>query len=326
MKFKWLGNLFVANRGLKLVSLLIALALWVRVVGFENSQEQYKAVLELVNLPKELVLVGTIPDSVSVRLLGPRAVMAGIDKEALRVTVDLTGMREGLAAYEVLPARMSLPRGVAVTQLSPSTIALQADRKIKKRLPVVPRLLGPPAEGFSISGVAVDPPSVEVEGPEKLFKGVREIPTEVVEVAGLAGSLERSVLLSPSDPAFRPVSGNSVTLTVKVKELTGERSYVGVAVKTPGPDHSVRPQAVEVRLGGNLSVLSKIAAKDIEVRASVPQKGRAVSPLLVTAPPQTRFLSVTPSEVAVRSPKPEARGAEPAAGGEPKDQNTQDEE
>lgn len=216
-------NPLLNNLSLKLVSLLIALVLWGRVVGSESSEGHYRVELELVNIPRELALVGSVPRHVVVRLAGPRGVLMGLDEKRLFYALDLSTMQPGVSTFEVVPSRMGLPSGVEVTQVSPSSISLEADKRTKKRVPVRARLAGAPAPGFAVITATVDPPIVELEGPDRVLKATKDVPTEVVDISGLAGNFDRNVELIPTEQSLYPTGKNSVRLTLKVREPTPEK-------------------------------------------------------------------------------------------------------
>lgn len=221
---RWLKGPLFDNLSLKLVSLLIALVLWVRVVGSEQAEGHYRVNVELVNVPRELALVGNVTQHVVVRLAGPRALLSGLDEKRLVYTVDLSGMQQGISTFEVLPARFGLPANVEVVQVSPSKISIEADRKMKKRVQVRPRFDGVPAQGFTIVSASTDPAIVEIEGPERVLRATKDIPTEVVDISGLAGNFERNVELAPAEQSVRTTNKNQVRLDVKVRDITPERA------------------------------------------------------------------------------------------------------
>lgn len=222
MNPRWLKGPLFDNLSLKLVSLLIALVLWVRVVGSEQAEGHYRVNVELVNVPRELALVGSVPQHVVVRLAGPRALLTGLDERRLVYTLDLTSMQQGVSSFEILPARFGLPANVEVMQISPSKITIEADRKVKKRVQVRPRLDGVPAQGFTLVSASTDPAIVEIEGPERVLRATRDVPTEVVDISGLAGNFERNVDLAPTEQSVRATGKAQVRLDVKVREMTPE--------------------------------------------------------------------------------------------------------
>src|SRR2546422_126057 len=85
----------VANWELKILSVVIAFALWLVVAGSGKSQLATPGVVEYTGLGNELVLVGRPRDSVQVELEATRWAVARLTPGAVRARVNLAGMREG---------------------------------------------------------------------------------------------------------------------------------------------------------------------------------------------------------------------------------------
>lgn len=287
------------NRGLKLVSLLIALVLWMRVAGSEGAEGQYKAAFVLTNVPKSLVLVGDMPENLSVRISGPRAVVSALDERSLNFSLDLSGMQEGINSFELTPSGLNLPRGAEVIQMSPSKIKLQADRKIRKTIPVNPRLVGVPAKGFAVDSVDCEPSQVEVEGAERNIRETKSVFTELIDVSGITEDAERSAEVAIYGTGLRLPDKKSVRVALKVREIEVQRAIPGVAVITPSVKWAAKPFTVEVRLSGNAADVAGVEMKDIEVRAVPGGKGsqKGTAPLTVKVPEGITVTGVEPAEV-----------------------------
>lgn len=297
---------FTENRALKFVSLLIAIALWMFVVGVDHSEVYMTVPLELTNVPEKVTVVSRAPGEINVRMTGPRTIMASISPKKLTVTLDLQGMQPGINSYEILPARFGVPQGVDVTDISPSVITLEADRTLTRMVPVKPRIKGTPAEGFEVSEVIVTPREVELTGAERPLKLAHEVPTEVVDVTGLDGSVARDVVVALPDPSFKRTDGDTpIHMEVTVRELTVEREFPTVELAPPAPGWMVRPATVEVRLSGSLQLVSRLTAKDVTARPLV--AGNLVKgtvPVIVTVPEGVGVIQVIPSEVLLEPVKP----------------------
>lgn len=297
---------FTENRGLKFVSLLIAIALWMFVVGVDHSEVYMTVPLELTNVPDNVTVVSRAPSEINVRMTGPRTIMASISPKKLTVTLDLQGMQPGINSYEILPSRFGVPQGVDVTDISPSVITLEADRTLTRMVPVKPRIKGTPAEGFEVAEVTVTPHEVELAGAERPLKLAHEVPTEVVDVTGLNGSVARDVVVVLPNPSFKRTDGGKpIRLEVTVRELTVEREFPTVELSAPEPGWTVRPATVEVRLAGNLQLVTRLTAKDVTARPLImgnPVKGPV--PVLVTVPEGVQIIQVIPEEVLLEPEKP----------------------
>ena len=63
------------NRSLKLLSLFLAVALWLAVGGEELTETNLNISLELLNLPSHLMVTSEVPSSIQVRVSGPRGLI-----------------------------------------------------------------------------------------------------------------------------------------------------------------------------------------------------------------------------------------------------------
>ncbi len=296
-----LRAMFTENWGLKLLSLAFAILLWMFVVGEKRSEVSLTVPLELTRIPEDMVIVSPVPEAVRVRLSGPRTLMASADPDKLSITLRLDGLQPGISTFEILPSRLNLPRGMDVTYISPSVVTLEADRKVRRVLPVKPRVRGTPAEGFEVGAVRVEPPVVEVEGAERALQRYEEIPTEVVDVTGLDGGIRRPVDLALPDPTMKPVGRGQVQMEVEIRVVRAERVFQDVPVAVPrGPWQAV-PSAVSVRLGGSVRALARLTAGDLVVAVEPFGSKVPAGPVrvVVTAPPEVALLEVEPNAVQI---------------------------
>ncbi len=315
MKAERLRAFVLENWGLKLLSLAFATLLWMFVVGEKRAEVTLSVPLELVRVPEDRVIVSPVPEAIRVRLNGPRTLLATIDPEKLTVSLDLQDIRPGISAFEILPSRLNLPRGIDVTYISPSVVTLEADRKVRRVLPVKPRIRGTPAEGFEVAAVKVEPAEVEVEGAERVLRGLGEIPTAVVDVTGLDGTFSRPVPLVMPDPTVKPVGNETVKLTVEIREVVAEREFLEIPVPPPAPGWTIMPPTVTVRLRGSVRRLAKIASDQVRVRlepAAEPAPGPAR--VLADVPPGVEVVAVEPGVVELVPPSSESGAGESTGG------------
>jgi YbbR domain-containing protein len=298
-----LRRVFTENRGLKITSLLIAVLLWMFVIGEKQSDVELTVPLSLVNLSSDLVITSRVPGSVSVRVTGPRTIVASISPKQYGLTMDLKGIQPGTSSFEILPSRFGFPRGVEVTGISPSVVTIVADRTGYKSLAVKPRFKGVPAEGYEVAGVEVSPPEITVAASERVLKIHKELSTEVIDLSGIDGGITRVVQPVFPDPSFRRVDDRPVNVKVRVQKIAAEREFIAVPVAPPSGGWVIEPGAVDVRLGVSVGVLSGFSARDIRVTVRPPPAGEDYSEVVVELPEGARLLSVTPEKVRIRQVK-----------------------
>lgn len=173
------------NWTLKLISLVLALLLWMFIMGERRLEVGYLVPLELQNIPKDLMVANEVPSLVDVRVSGPRTLLMKVSPNDISIIVDLTDLKPGLTTFKRLEERLNLPNGLRVTRLSPSFIDLKLERIKQKQVPIKIALVGEPLPGFQIGRIMAVPDKVLVEGGETELKGISEVTTEEVDLNGV---------------------------------------------------------------------------------------------------------------------------------------------
>jgi YbbR domain-containing protein len=203
------------NWELKLVSVAIAFALWVFVVGGDRSRVTLGAPVEYIGLPENLTLVGS-RDTVDVEVEAPRWAANRITPNALRVRVDLSTAEEGESVVALSPSLVQTPAGVAVTRITPSWVRVTAVTAVRRSVPVVPQVHGTPAEHYTIRRVTVHPTTVEIRGPRPTIEARGAVETLPVDVSGSRETVSRTVGLVTAE-AVSLVRERAVQVTVDIR-------------------------------------------------------------------------------------------------------------
>lgn len=189
-------NLF-ANFGLKLLALAIGLFLWTVARGSSNVERGFDIPVTLHGLPDDLVVVSQGTDSVNVRVSGSMVALRNIQPETFEYAIDVSGAKPGRADYEVDLTRFEFPLGSRVVSRSPSEIALTFERRATRPVKVRADVEGRPATGYRIDKVTITPPRVRITGARSEVLRLSEVVTEMIDVTGATGTLEREVRVSP---------------------------------------------------------------------------------------------------------------------------------
>ena len=150
------------NLGLKFLSTCIAAMLWLVVAGERVVERVLRAPVEFQNLPNGLELVGNLPDTVEVRLRGSSGALSRMAAGDLSAVLDLRTARPGRRLFHVTPTQVTVPYGIEVVQVGPSTITMEFETSGVRMVPVEPDIEGRPAAGFEVTQVTSDPQTVEV--------------------------------------------------------------------------------------------------------------------------------------------------------------------
>ena len=204
------------NLGLKFLSTTIACLLWLLVAGERVVERVLRAPVEFQNLPAGLELVGIPPDTVEVRLRGSSGALSRIAAGDMAAVLDLRTARPGRRLFHVTPSQITVPYGIEVVQVGPSTLTVEFEMTGFRVVPVEPVVEGKPADGFEVTKVTSDPPTVEVTGPESALKRLANAVTEPVSVADENRSVKETVTIGVPDASLRLRAPQSAVITVTI--------------------------------------------------------------------------------------------------------------
>jgi YbbR domain-containing protein len=242
--------------GLKLVSVAIAVLLWMVIAGEETVERGLRVPLELQQFPPGLELLGDVPTTADVRVRGVSGTLSRISPGDIVAVLDLRGARAGERLFHLTPEQVRAPFGVEVVQVTPPTVAVAFEKAASPRnIPIRPAIEGRPAAGYVVGKITADPPTVEVEGPESAVHRVTDALTEPVSVAGAVKAVQETVTVGTLDPAVRVKTPRTVQVTVQI---------------IPAPlEHTVRDRPVLVKnLGANLTATVVPTEVDVTLRGS----------------------------------------------------------
>lgn len=287
---RWLENDFA----LKIISVLVALVLWLQVTNELNPIElrTYRGVVvKYTNNSPATVVVDASPAMVSVTLRGNRRALNSLDESKLTAEVNVSGSAPGKTT---LPIRVEPPQGCEVAEISPpmATVALEAFTS--KSVGVEVKIAGTPPEDYAANPPKPPVDQVTVRGPASKVSLVRRA-LGVVDVTGQTVTFSSTVSLRPVDEEGKEVTGlalepERLEVVVPMKTLPPAKMVQVRAQVTgqPAPgyvvaDVQVEPSAIKVRgpsdLIQNLSwvntppidVSGRTSDLEIQAQVSLPQ-------------------------------------------------------
>jgi YbbR domain-containing protein len=252
---------------LKLMSLAFAFLLWLLIAGERTSEMGMTVAVELQNFPRELELTGEPVNAVEVRLRASPGMIQRIVPGEVSAQVNLVGFGAGEHIVHLTEDSIRMPFGVKVVKISPAVLTFHLERTLRKVVPIQPRLLGRPAEGFEVAEVTSEPAEVRLEGPTSRVDEVESAFTEPVSVDGARDTVTETVTIGIADPLLRVLVTPRVRVTARVREQHDTRVIKGVAVEVRGGAAEIRPQRVDVTLTGPAASLPALASTDLRAYA-----------------------------------------------------------
>jgi len=107
---------------LKLLSIVVAVTLWVFVVSADLSEAVYTIPLDVTGVPAGLQIASVGVDTVVVRVRGRRSILSRLRDEDFRAEVSVKDAPGGRFVSRLGPDNISAPVGVRVLRVSPSQV------------------------------------------------------------------------------------------------------------------------------------------------------------------------------------------------------------
>src|ERR671919_2108374 len=150
---KLIRKIFLEDWSLKLLSLAIAMVLWLVVTGQNEPVTAHVNVQLNFIRPQTLEISNDPPRTVDVMLTGSRSKLDDLTALDLVATVDLSDQQPGERVLRLADkAQISLPQGVKVDGFQPSAIPIRLEHIIERQIAIEPHLEGKPADGYEVYG------------------------------------------------------------------------------------------------------------------------------------------------------------------------------
>jgi YbbR domain-containing protein len=291
---------------LRLASFALAAGLWFVIAGRQTAERGVAVPVELRNVPRDLELTGDPVNAVDVRLRASPGLINSLEAGKLLATIDLRGATEGERIVQLTPDTIQVPFGFRVVKIAPSLLTLNLERTERKQVPVRPRVIGRPAAGFEVAGIASDPSEVRVAGPRSRVREIESAFTEPVSVEAATASVSEAVGVGLEDPLLRLEGGSRVRVTARVRETQDTRVFDGLPVEARGRPARTTPGRVSVTVAGPASQVRALSASDVRAFVTVPSEGASAARLPVAVEiasgyPAVSVSATRPAQVTVRS-------------------------
>ncbi len=133
-------RVFVHNIGLKLVSLLLAMGLWLVVARDPIAEVEMKVPIEFHNLPENLEIDSASFTEAQIRVRGPERVIHRLQAADLHAEVDLAGVQPGERTFDLTGRQVRVPQDLDVVQIIPGQFHLSFDNRETRTIEVRPRV------------------------------------------------------------------------------------------------------------------------------------------------------------------------------------------
>lgn len=206
---RWL----LKNLGWRLLSLFIAVALWLSVASEPEMATLISVPVQYKEPGDDLEVTSRLVEAVQLETHGLSGRLRDLASSRTAVVLDFSKVTEpGERTFNITRAQTNLPRGVDLLRATPAQLRFQFEKRERKWVPVVIRLYGVvPAGGKMVAY----PASKEIVGPASKVKRVEFVTTDMISTSTRDTATDTTAYIA--EPQVRFVTDPRVTVKMVSK-------------------------------------------------------------------------------------------------------------
>ena len=228
-----------------LISLVLAVILWYNVGGEKTVDTNVMIPVEVINLPRELVISNQFKREIEVTVNGPRSVIMAMENQQITRQIDLSMATPGTRVVTNDVDSIDFPRTIDVLRIQPASIILSLDKLVQRSFPINPVTTGEPMVGYILKRLKMDPEMITITGPETVLSQFEVLRTRVINIAGLNSSIQTQVPLDLEPSIVELIGQTTVTADITVGLDVVQKEYK-LAFKAPENSVEGTPDTVRV--------------------------------------------------------------------------------
>ena len=211
-------RLLTRNAGLKLLALAVAFVFWLNVASEPEMATIVSVPVEYSHHPENLEISSPITESIDVEASGPSGEIRDLRDAHLVAAVDLSSVRTpGERTFTITPSEIRLPRGISFVRAVPAQLRFRFEPPLTKQVPVEAPLSGRLPPGFILDSVEVNPPTLNITGPESQVKDVTALTADPFDLSQVRGDQQQTLAVFAGAPEVRILGDPRVTVKVHVQ-------------------------------------------------------------------------------------------------------------
>jgi hypothetical protein len=210
------SDLMKKDFGKKAMAVLLALTLW-SVFGYQKGsiRRDFVIPVEYRNLGMEWMIEGPRVTEATVMLSGPEQAFRFLDSQTLKMSVDLSRIREGEQSVELTRDMVKIPSNLSLEGIKPDRIPLTVRTLLSMEVPVEVVTEGNLPTGYILERIEASPPLVKVLVPSSLGRTGVKVRTEAIGLDEMTQTTTvTSKLLLPAD--VRPADGKPLVVKATI--------------------------------------------------------------------------------------------------------------
>jgi hypothetical protein len=216
MNFK---KYILENWKLKLLSVALATMLWFVVYLIGETKKEISVPVSIVNLSRNYVIMKTDNAKVAIALNGRVSVLKDIKESDVKVLLSMSNIQEGENVFNISKSNVQIPRGVQIGDIRPSSIKIDIDKIVEKKVKTVVKLDKRWIGEYEVKSWSPD--YVMVEGPKRIWE--KKLFIETFPVNDELKQAEETVIVSLDTEGVQVSTIKPDTVKVILKRHSGKK-------------------------------------------------------------------------------------------------------
>ncbi len=261
---------------LKFISICLAVLLWSFVGGEDVVEKNVMVPIEVINMPKDLIISNKYKKDIAVTVKGPRSLLMEMDERQITRQINVSDALPGTKVVVIENDSIEVSRGIEVLRIQPSSIILSLDKLIQKEFAINPITTGSVAHGFILKNLGLDPKNITFTGPQTVLSQVDVLKTTPINISGLFESIKQQIPLDLDSAIVDLIGETSVTADIHIVYDTVQRTLrnIPVQVVSDGYIQEVIPAKISVTMNiPKLLIKKKVNIRDLFEVTAVDEDG-----------------------------------------------------
>ena len=209
-----MNKIFSSNVAVRILSVLIALAIWVvaseqstkQTVSTEMSKNFYRIPIEVLNAPANYAITQDYAAVESIVLKGSTSLLTDLLGQEITASIDLNGLTEGEHDVDI---NLRYPAGLTVEAIQPDIVHVSMVISMSRVMDVEVIITEQPAEATIDPVVVIQPETVLVVGSRSTLEQVAQA-VVLIDLSDKKGNFEQNMEVKILDSAGNVVEGVSL--------------------------------------------------------------------------------------------------------------------
>jgi hypothetical protein len=210
-------QLLTRNLLWKLVALAAAFAIWLDVANEPELATIVSVPVEYNHFPKDLEISSDIVETIDLEARGPSGQLRSLHDSRIAAIVDFASVTvPGERTFTLTTAELKLPRGIELIRTIPAQVRFTFERRVTREVPVDVGFSGQLPAGFSMAGVEVNPPQLQIAGPESHVLGSGKLKSDPFNLTNVTSDTVQTLAVYAQESEVRILNAPQVRVKIHI--------------------------------------------------------------------------------------------------------------